>query len=170
MYEDRMARVKVPGLARWMGGQVAAELKRMQTVFCGEPANEQIDAYEHELLELYAHGYLGEVTYGCLRGGRWFLAFKYRAQEGGSVYEVAGARAEVSAANGKGLLFSSVLLYSPAWERASEQEREEFRARIGVKRRPAPDGEPGPEKGGWRDSSKQPYAGLGVVLAGVELY
>ena len=170
MHEERMKEVKVPGLARWMGGQVAAELKRLQMVFYGEPANEEIDAYEHELLELYAHGYLGEVTYGCLRHGRWFLAFKYRAEEGGSVYEVAGAQADPSAADGEGLLFSSVLLYSPKWERASEQEREEFRARVGVKRCPAPNGEPGPEKGGWRDRSRQPYIQLGVVLAGVERY
>src|SRR3954462_1520755 len=56
--------------ARHMAAKVATDLKRMQRLF-GLPSDGDIAEYEAEIIEFLKAGYLGTVTYGYKRDGKW---------------------------------------------------------------------------------------------------
>jgi len=65
--------------ARHMAAKVAADLKRIQRHY-GEPSDSEISAYEEEITAFLKAGYLGTVTYGFRRGGKWVEpALRYTA-------------------------------------------------------------------------------------------
>jgi len=57
--------------ARHMAAKVATDLKRIQRLFDGRPSDRAIADYEAEAVELLKAGYLGTVTYGFQRDGKW---------------------------------------------------------------------------------------------------
>ena len=121
--------------AKHMAAKVKTDLKRLQRLY-GEPSDNRIADYEAEAIELLRAGYLGEVTYGFRRNGNWIEpTLRYSARD------LAGTNANdddpgrISArANVGGASFGSFLIYSPAWERSTSSEREDFERRLPFRR------------------------------------
>jgi hypothetical protein len=57
--------------AKHIAAKVATDLKRIQRFYNGVPTDKSIADYETELIELLKAGYLGTVTYGFRRNGKW---------------------------------------------------------------------------------------------------
>ena len=128
--------------ARHMAAKVATDLKRMQR-FYGSPSDADIDDYETEVTEFLKEGYLGAVTYGFRRDGKWIeptLRYTARDLAGGSANDDDPGKIRASA-NVIGASFYSYLTYSSAWYNLSESEKENFRKRLPFRRGGAP--EPG---------------------------
>ncbi len=117
--------------ARHLGAKVATDLKRLQR-FYGEPGDSRIARYEAEITELLKAGYLGTVTYGYKRDGKFIVpTLKYTAQDlqGSSASDDDPGRvrpgADVSNAT-----FGSFLTYSSAWDRLSSSEKTAFEKQL----------------------------------------
>ena len=56
--------------AKYLAAKVATDLKRMQRLY-GKPSDDDIRAYEDEVVQLIKYGYLNTVTYGFIKEGKW---------------------------------------------------------------------------------------------------
>ncbi len=121
--------------ARHIASKVAADLKRFQRLYrANRPSDEEIEAYQAEVFMLLNAGYLGEVTYGFKRNGKWVAALKYHAvgnQLSGGGDDPGGIRATENVA---GLPFTSFLTHSYAWTLLSRDQREAFEATLPFRR------------------------------------
>lgn len=121
--------------ARHMAAKVATDLKRMQR-FYGYPSDERIDDFEGEITEFLKSGYLGTVTYGFKRDGKWIEpTLRYTARD------LAGASASdddpgkvLPGADITGASFYSFLMYGRAWDDASQAEKTAFEGRLPIQR------------------------------------
>lgn len=130
-----------------IAAKVAADLKRMQR-FYGKPSDDWIQKFKAEAVELLQHGYLGTVTYGFLRGGRWIeptLSYTARDLLGDAANDHDPGRIRPGAPTG-GALFNSYLFYSSAWDILTPKQRAGFKRRLPFTRTAAP--EPG-SNGYW---------------------
>lgn len=127
-----------------MAAKVATDLKRMQRLYpVGTPSDLGIQQYEAEVVALLRAGYLGEVTYGFRRDGKWVEpTLRYTA------VDLAGVAASDDdpgklhpGADITGATFYSYLMYSPAWHRLPAPEQKEFESGLPFQRGGAP--EPG---------------------------
>lgn len=120
--------------AKYLASKVRADLTRMRR-FYGSPTESRINEYEIEVIELLAEGYLGKVSYGFKRDGRWIEpSLHYRVSDliaspanddpGGLT-----ASADISGAS-----FYSFLEYSQKYLNLSTQEQERFENRLPFKR------------------------------------
>lgn len=128
--------------ARHMAARVATDLKRVQR-FYGSPSDSKIAMYEAEVTELLKAGYLGTVTYGFKRDGKWIdptLRYTARDLAGGSANDDDPGRVRPGA-NIIGASFSSFLTYSSVWDRLSDAEWQSFKQRLPFQRGDGP--EPG---------------------------
>lgn len=128
--------------ARHMAAKVATDLKRMQRLY-GKPCDTDIANYESEITQFIKEGYLGTVTYGYRRNGRWIeptLRYTARDLVGAAANDDDPGRVRPGA-NIDGASFYSYLNYSAAWDRLSESEKASFRKRLLFTRSGAP--EPG---------------------------
>jgi hypothetical protein len=128
--------------ARHMAAKVATDLKRMQR-FYNQPSDSDIAAYETEVIELLKAGYLGTLTCGFQRGGKWIeptLRYTARDLGGASANDDDPGRVRPGA-DITGAAFHNYLTYTDAWNRLSEGERDAFKKRMPYYRRGAP--EPG---------------------------
>ena len=67
--------------ARHMAAKVATDLKRLQR-FYGRPTDAEISQYELEVTEFLKANYLGVVTYGFQRDGKWIEpTLRYTARD-----------------------------------------------------------------------------------------
>lgn len=116
--------------AKHMAAKVAADLMRLQRLY-GKPSTESISDYEKEVTVLLKAGYLGTVTYGFKRDGKWIEpTLKYSASElsNNAVDDTPGRirpNADVD-----GALFASYLTYNAAWHRASQADRDAVKAQL----------------------------------------
>lgn len=121
--------------ARHMAAKVATDLKRMQR-FYGQPSDFHTDQYEMEVIELLKGGYLGTVTYGFRRSGRWIVpTLQYTGKDlaGISANDDDPGRIPPDA-DITGASFYSYLNYSAAWDRLSTSKREAFERRLPFQR------------------------------------
>jgi hypothetical protein len=128
--------------ARHIAAKVATDLKRMQR-FYGAPTDEEIAEYEVEIAEFLKAGYLGTVTYGFRRDGKWIeptLLYTARDFAGASSNDDDPGRIRPGA-DISGATFYSYLTYSSSWSRLSEADKELFRRQLPFRRSGAP--EPG---------------------------
>ena len=128
--------------ARHMAAKVATDLKRMQR-FYGAPSDASIAQYEAELIDLLKAGYLGTVTYGFRREGKWIVpTLRYTAKElaGGSANDDDPGRVPAGA-DVTGASFYNYLTYSDAWDKLTEAQQTAFKANLPFQRVGAP--EPG---------------------------
>lgn len=126
--------------ARHMAAKVATDLKRLQRLY-GKPSDTSIAEYEAEVIELLKAGYLGTVTYGFRRNGRWIEpALRYTARDlaGMSVNDDDPGRIRPGA-NVSGASFYSYLTYSAAWEELSQTEQDRFKKSLPFYRGGAPE-------------------------------
>jgi hypothetical protein len=117
--------------ARHMAAKVATDLKRMQRLY-GSPSDTKIARYEAEIIEFLKEGFLGTVTYGFRRDGKWIeptLRYKVRDLAGSAANDDDPGRVRPGA-NIDGASFYSYLTYSDAWEDASATEKEAFGNRL----------------------------------------
>ncbi len=117
--------------ARHMASKVATDLKRMQR-FYGSPSDADIASYEVEVVELIKAGYLGAVTYGYKKDGKWIEpTLRYTARElaGGVANDDDPGRIRPGADIG-GATFHSYLTYSATWEQLGQAERDIFKATL----------------------------------------
>lgn len=142
--------------ARHMAAKVAADLKRMQRLY-GSPSDSDIAHYEGEVVALLKAGYLGTVSYGFRRDGKWVEpTLRYTARElaGGSANDEDPGKirpwADITGAS-----FYSYLTYSAAWEGLSSEQQASFKSTLPVKRGSA--SEPGIN--GYLESDRSYSAG-----------
>ncbi len=128
--------------AKHMAAKVATDLKRLQRLY-GLPSDAYIGKYETEVTELLKAGYLGTLTLGFKRDGRWIeptLRYTARDLAGTSASDEDPGRIRPGA-NITGASFYSYLTYSPAWDNLTHAEQESFKERMPFYRNGAP--EPG---------------------------
>jgi len=121
--------------ARHISARVATDLKRMQRLY-NSPTDARIADYEAEVTELLRAGYLGTVTYGFKRDGRWIeptLRYRVRDLAGGSANDDDPGRVRPGA-DVSGASFYSYLTYSTAWDNLTSAERETFKQRLPFQR------------------------------------
>jgi hypothetical protein len=114
--------------ARYLASKVATDLKRIQR-FYGKPSNETIANYEVEITGLLKEGYLGVVTYGFKRDGKWIVpTLKYTAKALSGLVATDDDPGRIRpGANVDGASFGSYLTYSSAWKKLSTEEKEAFK-------------------------------------------
>jgi hypothetical protein len=128
--------------ARHMAAKVATDLKRMQRLY-GNPSDTDIVDYEAEITEFLKEGYLGTVTYGYRRDGKWIeptLRYTARDLAGSAANDDDPGRVRPGAGI-SGASFYSYLTYSAAWNNESAATQEAFCERLPFRRGGAP--EPG---------------------------
>lgn len=128
--------------ARHMAAKVATDLKRMQRLY-GKPGDADIADYEAEVIELLKTGYLGTVTYGFQRDGRWIeptLRYTARDLAGTSANDDDPGRIRPGA-DISGASFYNYLTYSAAWDQLTEAQKDAFKKSLPFYRTGAP--EPG---------------------------
>lgn len=125
-----------------IAAKVATDLKRMHR-FYNQPSDEWIRNFEIEVVELLKGGYLGTVTYGFQRNGRWIeptLSYTARELSGATASDNDPGRVRPGAST-DGASFHSYLTYSSAWSQSSQAQRQEVTKRIPFQRSAGP--EPG---------------------------
>lgn len=126
--------------ARHMAAKVATDLKRLQRLY-GHPNDSDIANYESEVIELLKKGYLGTVTYGFWRDGKWIEpALRYTARDlaGLSANDDDPGRIRPGA-DVSGASFYSYLTYSAAWDKLSGTEQAAFKDSLPFQRNGAPE-------------------------------
>ena len=126
--------------ARHMAAKVATDLKRMQR-FYGAPTDADIEAYQIEAILLIKEGYLGTVTYGFRKDGKWIeptLRYTARDLAGGTADDDDPGRVR-PVADTTGASFFSYLTYSRAWDELSAAEKESFKTRLPFQRTGSPE-------------------------------
>ncbi len=118
-----------------LASKVAADLKRIQRLY-GSPSDAAIADYEGEIIGLLKAGYLGTVTYGFRRDGKWIEpTLRYTAQDlAGSAANDDDPGRVRPGANIAGASFYSYLNYSGAWDRLSYEEQHRFKETLPVSR------------------------------------
>jgi hypothetical protein len=128
--------------AKHMAAKVATDLKRMQRLY-GAPSDADISMYEAEVIELLKKGYLGTVSCGYRRDGKWIVpTLRYTARD------LAGANANDDdpgriplGADINNASFYNYLTYSSAWDKLTAAEKDAFKKSLPFQRVGAP--EPG---------------------------
>lgn len=128
--------------AKHMAAKVATDLKRLQRLY-GSPSDSQIADYETEVIALLKAGYLGTLTLGFRRDGKWIepaLRYTSRDLAGGTANDDDPGRIKPGR-NIDGATFYNYLTYSAAWNQLTAAEREIFERTLPFHRSGAP--EPG---------------------------
>ena len=117
--------------ARHIASKVATDLKRLQRFYShspNSPSDLMIGKYETEIIELLKNGYLGTVTYGFQKNGKWIEpTLRYAAKDliGTATSDDDPGRIRPGA-NIEGATFHSYLTYSPAWDSLSQSGKDAF--------------------------------------------
>jgi len=128
--------------ARHIAAKVATDLKRMQRLY-GAPSDGDIARYEAEVIELLKAGYLGTVTLGFRRDGKWIVpTLRYTAQDlaGGAANDDDPGKVPAGA-NVVGAAFYNYLTYSSAWTGLTPAQKEAFKQTLPFQRVDAPEPE-----------------------------
>jgi hypothetical protein len=121
--------------AKHMSAKVAADLKRLQRLY-GVPNDISIAKFELEIIDLLKAGYLGTVTYGFKRDGKWIEpTLRYTAHDLTNVSANDDDPGRVPPnANISRASFYSYLTYSPAWNKLSSSEQDAFEKQLPFQR------------------------------------
>lgn len=126
--------------ARHMAAKIATDLKRMQR-FYGAQSDNEIAAYEEELIELIRGGFLSTVTYGFRKDDVWIeptLRYTARDLGYGSSADDDPGRVRPGAPTA-GACFHSYLTYSATWDALSSDQKEAVKERLPFRRTGAPE-------------------------------
>ena len=113
--------------AKHLASKVATDLKRMQR-FYNYPSDYHIAVYETEIIELLKKGYLECVTYGFKRDNNWIEpTLRYTAKDlaDSNLNDDDPGCIPINA-NIENASFGSYLIYSNAWQRLTEADRNSF--------------------------------------------
>lgn len=114
--------------AKYVASKMAADLYRMQRLY-GAPSEYQRQCTIAEVIELLSRGYLRDVHIGFKRNGKWVVAIRYEAYNGGLVGDdsAGGVPAGVNVA---GATHYNYLRYSSAFLNLSPSEKERVKAAL----------------------------------------
>jgi len=128
--------------AKHIAAKVITDLKRMQRLY-GSPNDVQIAQYQTELIELLKAGYLGTITLGFDRDGKWIEpTLRYTARElADDLAEDDDPGRVGSGVDVTGASFRSYLTYSTKWHALSASQQDAFQRSMPFYRLGAP--EPG---------------------------
>lgn len=138
-YTESSSRTFTLTHAKHLAAKVGADLMRMQR-FYGYPSDERIGEFEREVAEMLRLGYLGTVTYGFKRDGKWIEpALRYTAREliDGGVDDDPGRvqpRLDISGAS-----FYSYMTYSSAWDTLTSEQQAAVKKTLPIQRNGAPE-------------------------------
>lgn len=113
--------------AKHLASKVATDLKRMQR-FYNSPSDANIEAYEAELIQFLKNGYLGTVTYGFKKDGKWIEpSLRYTAKDLAGMFSTDDDPGRIRpGVNIEGATFGSYMTYSSAYNNLNESERNDF--------------------------------------------
>lgn len=142
--------------AKYLASKVAADLKRMQR-FYGFPSDSRITDYQTELTEFLKRGFLSEVSYGFQREDKWIEpTLRYTARD---LSGIAGTDEDPGRirpnADVSGATFYSYMVYSSAYDRLTQSDREAFESTLPFNR----NGVPEPGINGYLSSDKSYSSG-----------
>ena len=147
--------------ARRLASKVAADLKRFQRFYHGEPDDLWIGRYERELVELLKRDAVSEIIYGFKRNGQWTEAtVRYRALPGGllDVDDDPGrVRPNLDVA---GAVFTSFRSTNANYRTLSDRERLAIADAAGFSR--VSQSAPSLERGFWVDDRTYTAGGRGL--------
>lgn len=127
-YSTTSTRTNTRTWAAYLASKVAADLKRCQRYY-GKPTDTEIDAYEKELTEFLAAGYLDTIEYGFKKSGQRVVSLLYKVDSAGNLSDDrAGgvyARADTTGAS-----WFSYADYSWAYGRLTSAQREDFKKKL----------------------------------------
>ncbi len=126
--------------ARHMAAKVATDLKRLQRLY-GQPDDIDLANYQTEVIELLRNGYLGTVTYGFRRDGKWIeptVRYTARDLSGLAANDDDPGRIRPGA-NISNASFYSYLTYSPSWRALSFADQDAFKKSLPFYRGGAPE-------------------------------
>lgn len=146
--------------ARHMAAKVATDLLRFQR-FYGRPSDDEINAYEAELVALLKEDYLRAITYGFKRDGKWVEALRYRGLSGGVLVADDDPGKLRPGADVSGCPFSSFLEYNGRWFALTDADQQQFRKTLPFQRTTM--AEPGIEAGYWSEDLN--YSAGGRILS-----
>lgn len=146
--------------AKKIASKVATDLKRIQR-FYGDPSDSEIKDYETELIELLKKGYLGIVTYGYKKDGKWIVpTLEYTARQLADLYSNDDDPGRVeSGADISGAVFYSYLSYSTKWDELTYEQKDAFKKTLPYYR----SGSDKPSINGYMVQDKTYSAGGGAV-------
>jgi hypothetical protein len=150
-----------------MAAKVATDLLRFQR-FYGRPSNDDINAYEAEMVALLKEDYLRAVTYGFKRNGKWFEALRYRALSGGVLVADDDPGKLRPDADVSGCSFSSYLEYNERLLALADAERQRFLKTLPIQR--VTMAEPGIESGYWSEDRSYSAGGRGISRSVIKRY
>ena len=123
-YTESSSRTFTLTHAKHLAAKVGSDLMRLKR-FYGNLSDERIGEFEGEVAELLRLGYLGQVTYGFKRDGKWIEpTLRYTARElgEGAVDDDPGrVRPGLDISNA---VFASYLECSPAWHALTSAQKE----------------------------------------------
>lgn len=121
--------------AKHIASKVATDLKRIQR-FYGEPSDQRIEDFETELIQFLKYGYLGTVTYGFQRNGKWIEpTLRYTAKELSHSASIDDDPGKIRiGANVENARFRSFLTYSTIWYTLNQNQQTEFRKQLPFER------------------------------------
>ncbi|HEY1040195.1 MAG TPA: hypothetical protein VGF30_12355 [Bacteroidia bacterium] len=113
--------------AKHLASKVATDLKRMQR-FYNYPSDSSIEAFEAELIEFLKGGYLGTVTYGFKKDGKWIEpSLKYTAKDLSGMSGTDDDPGRIRpGANIEGASFGSYMTYTLAYSFMDETKKKDF--------------------------------------------
>lgn len=121
--------------AKHIASKVATDLKRLQRLY-GEPSDQRIENFETELIQFLKYGYLGTVTYGFQRNGKWIEpTLRYTAEELSHSASIDDDPGKIRiGANVENARFRSFLTYSTIWYTLNQNQQTEFRKQLPFER------------------------------------
>jgi hypothetical protein len=124
--------------AKYIASKVATDLKRIQR-FYGKPSDNEIIAYESEIIELLKAGYLGKVVYGFQKTRKWIEpTLEYTASELNSSRTNDDDPGKIRPnCNIVGASFHSYLTYSQTWHSLSSEAKQVFLNQLPFQRKGA---------------------------------
>lgn len=145
--------------ARRVAAKVAGDLSYMQALY-DRPMDVDIEAYEEEVVELLAGGYLADVSYGFRRDSNWVVALKYAADTSGNLVGDDAVGKLDPSTNTDGATFYSFLIHSTKWDNLTADERRRIEETMTIKRTYGT--EPGSAGGYWTQDKTYSADGGGV--------
>ena len=146
--------------ARHVASKVAADLRLIQLAY-GDPDNDRIAAYEAELVELLAGGYVRRVTYGFRRNGSWAApTLRYETRPDGTLTDDDRAGKIPRGCDVDGGSFGSYLCHSSKWDRLSTAEKSAINSKLPFQR--SAGDEPGTLSGAWVTDKSYSHNGGGL--------
>lgn len=146
--------------ARHVASKVAADLRLVQLAY-GDPDDERIAAYEAELVELLAGGYVRRVTYGFRRYGSWISpTLRYEALLDGTLIVDDRAGKIPRGCDVDGARFGSYLCHNSKWDRLSSAEKSAIERELPFQRSAGE--EPGTLSGTWVTDKSYSHNGGGL--------